>query len=82
MFNMIGTLKTYIESELLDNQLSLMPDDDLLSVGMLSSLQFMRMIQHIESTQSISIPPKDMVLENFQTMTNIATYLKLEHDLQ
>lgn len=80
---MLDTITKYIETELLDPTagVSLQADDDLLIVGMLSSLQFMRLIQHLETSLDISIPPEEMVLENFQTIDKIATYLNTEHGI-
>ena len=78
---MIINLKRYIETELLEPSagVSLDEKDDLLVVGMLTSLQFMRLIEHIESSLEISIPPEDMILENFQSIRKISQYLKNIH---
>jgi len=80
---MLDTITNYIETELLDPtaEISLQADDDLLIVGMLSSLQFMRLIQHLETSLDISIPPEEMVLENFQTIGRIVSYLDAEHSI-
>jgi len=80
---MLDTITKYIETELLDPtaEVSLQADDDLLIVGMLSSLQFMRLIQHLETSLDISVPPEEMVLENFQTIGKIVTYLDSEHGI-
>jgi len=73
------TITNYIAAELLDQSLSLdlSPSDDLLGVGMLSSMQFLRLIQFIESEFNLVVPPEDMLLENFQTVEAICTYLNM-----
>jgi len=67
----------YIESELPlpAGAEKLVETDDLLTVGRLSSMQFMRLIQFIEQRSGINVPPEDMVLENFQTVALIDSYL-------
>ena len=49
-------------------------DDELLTVGMLDSL--MRLVQFIEDQFDRKIPPGDLILENFQTVNAIVSYLE------
>lgn len=67
----------YITTTLLggDSGIDVQPDDNLLEVGMLDSLQLMRLVHHIESETGRSIPPADLVLENFETVNAIVDYL-------
>ncbi len=51
-------------------------DDELLTVGMLDSLQLMRLVQFIEDQFDRKIPPGDLILENFQTVNAIVSYLE------
>lgn len=67
----------YISESLLgsDEGIDVQPDDNLLDVGMLDSLQLMRLVQHIESEYQRKIPPSDLILENFQSVNAIVAYL-------
>lgn len=57
------------------DEIEVLPEDELLAVGMLDSLQLMRLVQHIETRYELRVPPSDLVLENFQTVNAIARYL-------
>lgn len=72
------TLKDFISQELLDgNKLDRIADDqDLLLSGLVDSLGVVRMINFIEQTMDVVIPPQDVTLENFQTVDNIVRYLQ------
>lgn len=72
------TLKDFISQELLDgtNPVPLADDQDLLLSGLVDSLGVVRMINFIEQTMDVVIPPQDVTLENFQTVDNIVRYLQ------
>jgi len=67
----------FIERELLppDSGISVGTEDDLLSFGYLDSMQFMRLVQFVENTHDLVIPPEDLLIENFQTVSALSTYL-------
>ncbi|MCK0148115.1 acyl carrier protein [Arenibacter sp. F26102] len=67
----------YISEDLLNNELEevLDPHDDLLGSGILDSLGMMKLILFIELEYSISVPPQDMIIENFMSVSHITTYL-------
>lgn len=71
------TLCTYISQTLLppDSGIELKADDDLLSIDYLDSMQFMRLVQFTEETYSLKIPPEDLLIENFQTVERLTSYL-------
>jgi len=75
--NMEQTLCTYIAQTLLppDSGIELKPDDDLLSIDYLDSMQFMRLVQFTEETFALKIPPEDLLIENFQSINRLAHYL-------
>jgi len=54
---------------------SIEDEDDLLTMGMLSSMQFLRLIRYLEDFYEISIPAEHMVAENFQTLNSISSYV-------
>ena len=51
-------------------------DADLLASGLLDSLAVMRLVGFLEKEFSISVPPEDVTIENFQTPCVIATYAR------
>jgi len=71
------TLCSYIMQALLppDCGIALEPDDDLLSIEFLDSMQFMRLVQYVEETYKVKIPPEDLLIENFQTVERLTEYL-------
>ncbi len=71
------TLIVFIEQELLPPNcgIKLEATDDLLSIGYLDSMQFMRLVQFSEETYDIKIPPEDLLIEHFQTVDNLTQYL-------
>lgn len=75
--DMQQTVCEYIVRELLpaDCGIALKADDDLLSIGYLDSMQFMRLVQFAEETFTLKIPPEDLLIENFQTVDCLTQYL-------
>jgi len=81
MQNHISTLKKYITVELLqDKSVGIGDDEDLLMSGLLDSINVVRLAGHIESTHELSIPPEDMIIENFGTLTQINQYIQSRTD--
>ncbi|MFY0591782.1 acyl carrier protein [Roseivirga sp.] len=67
----------YILEEILGNpEEELLPDDDLLNSGMIDSLGIMRVISFIEGEYDMKVPPQDMVIENFISVSAIAAYIQ------
>lgn len=50
-------------------------DDRLLTSGVLDSLTVMQLVVFIEDQFDVAVPPEHITVENFQTVTNIVTYL-------
>ncbi len=73
-------IQGFIERELMnDAGHRLAPDDELLLDGVLDSLGVMRLVEFIESETGVRIPPQDVTLENFHSISAIAGYLQ-RHD--
>lgn len=53
----------------------LKPEDDLLERSLVDSLGIMRLIAFIEQEFGYSVPPEDIVIENFMTVDAIIDYL-------
>jgi len=71
------TIIKYIEEELASEDIEdgLEITDDLLGSGILDSLGMVKLISFVEEKFNISIPPEDMVIENFMTVENIRDYI-------
>ena len=67
----------YIQEQLLSNQaeINLSAQDDLLGSGLIDSIGIMRLIRFIENTFDIVVPPEDMIIEHFMTVSDIETYI-------
>lgn len=68
-------LITFIQSELLNDQQSITAEEDLLISGLVDSIGVMRLVGFIEKNLEITIPPKDVTLENFGNVNTIVSYL-------
>ncbi|MGH7506104.1 MAG: acyl carrier protein [Longimicrobiales bacterium] len=69
-------LKRYIGEQLLnDGNGSIADQDDLLESG-IDSVAMMTLVLFIEEEWKVAVPPEDVILENFQSVAAIETYLK------
>lgn len=69
-------IRDYINGELLlGEDLVVDEDENLLVTGILDSLALMRLVMHLEDTYDIEIPPADITLENFASLSAMAGYL-------
>jgi acyl carrier protein len=72
---MKDTLRRYVGEQLLgDGAVAITDDDDLLDIGV-DSLGMATFVLFIETEWNIVIPPEDVLLENFQTIARIETYV-------
>jgi acyl carrier protein len=76
--NTSETLKRFISTELLANRqdLNLGPDDNLLISGLIDSLGVMRLVSFIEDNFGVHVPPEDVTIENFQSISILSAYLE------
>lgn len=69
-------LKRYIDEQLLNGRHTQIADqDDLLESG-IDSVGMMTLVLFIEEEWKVTVPPEDVVLENFQSVANIEAYLR------
>jgi acyl carrier protein len=61
---------------LLDDSLTIDENENLLVTGVLDSLALMRLVMHLEDTYDIEIPPSEITLENFASLTTMTGYLE------
>lgn len=68
----------YIHERLLNGntEVTVSPDADLLSSGLVDSIGMMQLIGFIEEEFDIKVPPEDMVIENFLTIDAISSYIE------
>ncbi|MGB3802277.1 MAG: acyl carrier protein [Lewinella sp.] len=68
---------TYIKTELLaDEQIDLTADDDLLGSGLISSMAVFRLIDFLEKSFSVRIPPEEMTIDHFMTVNAMSEYVR------
>lgn len=73
-------IRRYILGEILKTpDAELTDEQDLLLTGLLDSLSVMRLVGHIETQAEISIPPEDLLPENFGSLQQIESYLQSVH---
>ena len=66
----------YIITELLaGKEVNIAENDDLLGSGLIDSMGIMRLIAFLENQFGVKIPPQDMTIENFMTVSDIESYL-------
>ena len=68
-------LRRYISQQILDGRENLDVEENLLTSGMIDSHGIMRLLVYIEETFGLQVPPIDITLENFRTITLIADYI-------
>lgn len=75
---MSNKIINYIKEEILNNteDITIEVDEDLLGSGLIDSLGIMKLIQFIEKSYEVKIPPEDMTIENFISVEAIETYLE------
>ncbi len=69
-------LLDYIRDELLDDAEDIAADDNLLADGMVDSLGMLRLMDFIERTFALTVPPEDFTIENFRTIEILEKYLR------
>lgn len=70
-------LINYLKTEILGNVVEeIDATDDLLGSGLVDSMGMMKFIGFIESEFGFTVPPGDMVIENFMTVDAIEGYIK------
>ena len=72
----VENVRKFISSELIVSTSEVSDDQELLMSGMLDSINVMRLVGHLETEFSISIPPEDVVVENFGTISQIFNYIQ------
>lgn len=71
-------LKQYVKQELLDadQQVEIHDDDNLLMDEIVDSMGMIRLVAFIEDQWAIQVPPEDVTIENFMSISTINHYLE------
>jgi len=71
-------LTRYIVSECLDrgDDFQIAADDKLLGKGLMDSMQMLQLIQFIEEQFGVAIEDTDLVMDNFETIGRIVTFVQ------
>ena len=51
-------------------------EENLFTSGIVDSIGIMRLITHLEQHLAIKIPPKDLIPDNFRTISTMSAYLE------
>jgi acyl carrier protein len=70
-------VEKFIGEEFLDGDTSALGRDvSLLETGVVDSLGLFRLVAFLEETFSILVDPEDLLVENFETIGAITTYVR------
>ncbi len=73
----IKVLTEYVEKELAKGRKTkILPDDDLLSEGIIDSLGILQLVGFIEENFNFQIADEDVVLENFLSISALNQFLQ------
>jgi len=67
-------LHVFVSGDLLGD-LEVAVDDDLLTDGLLDSLAVVRLVAFIDEDLRIAVPPQDITVEHFSSISAMADYL-------
>jgi acyl carrier protein len=74
---MNDTIRHYIADQLLNVKDAVIgDDDDLLGTGLVDSVGMMSLVLFIEEEFGVSVPPEDVVIENFLSIRTIGAYVR------
>lgn len=67
---------TYIKEEVTNEVVDHIDvNEDLLGNGIIDSIGMIKLISFLEQEFQVSIPPEDMIVENFMTLKHITDYI-------
>ncbi|PPK85258.1 acyl carrier protein [Neolewinella xylanilytica] len=74
---------TFIKRELIDDdRIDLTADDDLLGSGLIGSMAVFRLIDFLEKSFSVRIPPEEMTIDHFMTVRAMSDYVRERQAVQ
>lgn len=70
-------IREFIVTELLTSAATQLADDDeLLVSGLVDSIGALRLVAFIEERYSVKVPPADITIENFSSISTMVDYLQ------
>ncbi len=75
----VELIREFIADELIVDDLDagIGNDEDLLTSGLVDSLGVMRLVGFIQDEFSIDVPPEDVTIENFLSLSKISNYIAI-----
>ncbi|WP_246340124.1 acyl carrier protein [Ancylobacter tetraedralis] len=75
--DVIPQLRKFLETEsaAASSASTVLPDDDLLELGLIDSLTLLKLVSFLEQSFGISVFDEDLIKENFSTMNNIQIFI-------
>ena len=74
----VATIRNYIEENLLDGE-AIDNETDLIMSGVIDSLDIVHLITFIQKEFELKIPPTEITVENFSSISKIADYLQQQN---
>ncbi|MEO8257703.1 MAG: acyl carrier protein [Acidobacteriota bacterium] len=68
-------ITTFIAEEIAGRAAVIDPDENIFTSGHVDSVGIMRLIAHLEAALDVTIPPTELVPQNFRTVRVMAAYL-------
>jgi acyl carrier protein len=72
----MDNVRDFIKSELIVSSSDVTDDQELLMSGLLDSMNVMRLVGFLETEFSTTIPPEDVIIENFSSISQISRYMQ------
>lgn len=71
-------IKTFLRTEILNGDLEgeLEDDSDLLLSGLLDSIGLIRLIAFLEEEYGVRVPPEDVTIDRFRSVSAMVHYLR------
>lgn len=70
-----ATLQTYIRDNLLGGNREIAFEDQLLMDGILDSMSIVRLVNFLDESLGVTVPPQELTIENFGTINDLVVYL-------
>lgn len=74
--NALNNVRAFINSELVVSTSDITDEQELLMSGLLDSLNVMRLVGFLETEFATTIPPEDVIIENFGSISQISQYMQ------
>ena len=72
----IENVRHFIKTELIVSSSDITDDQELLMSGLIDSLNVMRLVGFLETEFATPIPPEDVIVQNFASISQISDYIQ------